>query len=126
MGCINALLNKLKLKEQKDNLVMGFTGQRTSSRGGMFKAEAIELIRYLKSQDPDEVAAERMRKKVISMAHECGYRIPGTKKVDMKKLDGWCTTFGMYKKKLNQHTKEEMVNLVTQFEQRYKSFLSSL
>ena len=124
--CISALINKLGLQDYKASLVWSYTGERTESRSDMTSGEAIELIKYLKSTDPDEIAAERMRRKIISMAHEMSWRISGTTKVDMKRVDGWCIQFGRYHKHLNSHTKNELPYLVTQFETVYNSFLKAL
>lgn len=121
---IHAMLTKLKLADQKANLVLGFTGGRTEHSSEMSRAEAADFIKYLKSQDPDEQACDRMRKKIISMAHQCGYRIPGTEKVDTQRLDDWCRKYGQYHRPLNSHSKEELTRLVTQFENVYKSYLN--
>ncbi|MFN4249078.1 MAG: hypothetical protein ACK4EY_15225 [Flavipsychrobacter sp.] len=126
LSCIHALITKLNLKERKADIVRGFSGERTSTSSYMYMHEATDMIRYLKSLDPEEQANEKMRRYIISMAHECGYRIPGTTKVDMKRLDGWCKEFGKYKKTLNRHNHKELVELVTQFKERYKSHLRSI
>lgn len=123
IALIHAMLTKLKLTGQKANLVLGFTGGRTESSREMSRAEATEFIKYLKSQDPDEQACDRMRKKIISMAKQCGYCQPGTDKADMARIDDWCRKYGKYHRPLNSHSKDELTQLVTQFENVYKSYL---
>lgn len=125
LGCIHALVNKLKLQHLKEEMVRGFSGGRASSTADLYVDEAAAYIKHLKAQDPEEKAAEKMRRKIISMAHECGYRKPGTTVIDMVKLDAWCVKYGHKHKKLNQYRYADLPKLVTQFQNMYKQFLSS-
>lgn len=114
---VNTLVSKLHLsKEQKGIIIAGFTGGRSSSSKDLTSAEGIEVIRHLKSMDPDEKKADKMRRKLISMAHELHWHKPGTAIIDMRKVDGWCKKFGYLKKGLNSYTLAELPKLVTQFE----------
>lgn len=122
-GCIYALIGKLDLREQKANLVLGASSGRTEHVNDLSKQEAIDLIKYLKSQDPDEVKCEEVRRAIISMAHLTGYRTSGTTKVDMEKLDNWCKKYGKFKKALNSHTLKELHKLQWQFKQYYEKEL---
>jgi hypothetical protein len=124
--CINSLLSKLHLRERKTELVLGSSGGRTQSTKELTLDEAKALISYLKSNDPEELKAEVMRKKMISLAHEMNWHLPGTNKVDMKRLDGWCKSFSSLKKSLNNHTYKELPALITQFQKVYSSYLSNL
>lgn len=124
--CISTLISKLGMGEHKSTLVQSFTFGRTESRAEMKADEAKELIQYLKRTDPDEVKAETQRRKIISMAHEMKWELPGTKKADMKRLDEWCKKYGMYHKHLNSHTLKELPYLVTQFGAYYMSYLKTL
>lgn len=126
LNCINALLNKLGLMEIRADVISGATQGRITSRADLTIEEAKYLIQWLKSKDPEEVSAERQRRYIISMAHECGYRIPGTTKVDMQRLDNWCIKFGAFGKKLNSHTPKELPTLVTQFKAVYKGVIKSI
>lgn len=123
LSCIGALINKLNLQDQKNDMVRGFTNGRTDSRADMYMNEAADMIRHLKKLDPEEQKCEEKRRVIISMAHECGYRKPGTTKVDMVRLDGWCTKYGKFKKKLNQHNYKELLELIYQYKQYYASYL---
>jgi hypothetical protein len=124
--CISTMLRKLGLDEHKASIISGATDGRTESRGDLQRTEATDLIKYLKGLDPDEVSAEKMRRKIISRAHEMGWRMPGTLRVDMKRLDDWCGKFGYRHKHLNSYTLAELPALVTQFDAVYTSFLKSL
>ena len=123
---IGVLVTKLGLQKRKKEMTLGFSGGRTDTTTDLTPDEARAYIKYLKSQDPDEIAADKMRKKIISMAHELGYRIPGTTKVDMIKLDEWCIKYGHKHKKLNQYLVDELPLLVTQFEKRYDSHVKNI
>lgn len=125
-GIIGLLVVKLGLQKRKKEMTLGFSGGRTDTTTDLTPEEARAYIKYLKSQDPDEVKAEKMRKKIISMAHELGYRKPGTKEVDMKKLDEWCVKYGYKHKKLNRYLVDELPLLVTQFEKRYDSHVKNI
>lgn len=124
LACIHALINKLHLKGRKEEMVMGFTTGRSGSSKDLTNDEANAMIRHLKSLDPEEVGAEKMRRKIISMAHEMGWRIPGTTKADMKHIDAWCLKYG--KKKLNQYRYKELVKIVTMFKEMYNDFLKGI
>lgn len=121
IAAIHTLISKLNLP--KADIVIGASSGRTESVGGLTSAEANDLIKYLKSQDPEEKKAEKVRRVIISMAHELGYRKPGTKKVDMAKLDEWCMKYGKFKKKLNQHSLSEVNELRWQFGQYHGKFI---
>lgn len=125
-GAINALLHKMGIQDQKEELVYLFTNKRSKSRADLFSSEANELIAYLKKIDPDEKAAEAMRRKIIAMAHEMGWELPGTKKADMVHIDNWCQKSSYLHKKLNQYLYKELPALVSQFELVHKSFLNSI
>lgn len=121
IGAIYALVKKLNL--DKANVVWGASAGRTEHVSELSNEEANLLIKYLKSQDPDEAKCEKARKVIISMAHELGYRKPGTTKVDMVKLDEWCMKYGKYKKKLNQHKLDELNKLQWQFGEYHRKFV---
>ena len=120
---LHTLLNSTGLVPQKKNLIMGFTGGRSDSSKDLTYQEAGALITYLKSQD----AAHKMRRKIISMAHEMGWKIPGTNKIDMNAINEWCKKYGFGHKLLNEYKEAELPKLVTQFENGpYKHYISNL
>jgi len=119
---IQTLIGKLKLKDQKDGIIKSYTNQRTPSVAKMYLHEALELLSYLNTQTP----AYKMKGKILAMAHELRWHLPGTRTVDMDHLNSWCKTFGRYKKALDDHTEEELPHLVTQYEAHYKSVLKTL
>lgn len=122
------MVGKLRIdKESKALIISGFTNHRATSSKDMFVEEATAMIKHLKELDPDEQAAEKMRKKIISLAHEMGWQVAGSQKADMKRIDGWCKKFGYKHKNLNNYTYKELPALVTQFENGpYKHYISSI
>lgn len=120
---LHGLLNRTGLMEQKEALVMAFSNGRVKSSRELAFQEAGALITHLKSLDK----SHRMRRKIISMAHELGWKVPGTKKIDMNAINAWCEKYGFGKKELNQYTEQELPKLVTQFQNGpYKHYLHNL
>lgn len=123
---IYALLGDNHLRDEKENLVKAFTGGRSKHVTDMYYREAYALIDHLKSLNPQHRKTDRMRNKILSMAHEMGWRIKGTVKVDMEHVNNWCTKSGYLHKHLDAYTPEELPKLVSQFEEVYKSYLKSV
>ena len=120
------LLHKTNLMQQKANIVGGISFGRTESIRELTDAEANDLKEYLQEQDKQSDAANRMRRKVISMAHQLHWYKPNTQKVDVEHINNWCLQYGSTKKKLNDHTVLELVKLVTQFKEVFKDVLSNI
>lgn len=124
---LNALLTATGNVPNKSDLVLSFTQGRSESRKDLSFEEARQFINWLQKQPKPEDAANKMRRKIISMAHEMqwyGPRTPeGGNKVDMQRLNGWCEKYSLMKKKLNDYTYNELPALVTQFTEVYKDYL---
>ena len=124
---LNTLISKLRItKDDKQMMVSGFSNGRCTSSKDLYMDEAALMISHLKSMDPDEATAEKMRRKIISMAHEMHWETsPG--RADMKAIDTWCRKFGYLKKSLDNYHYRELPKLVTQFEQGpYRHFIKSV
>jgi len=120
---LHVLLNNSGLMEQKKNLIAGITGGRTESSKELTYPEAGALITYLKTQEE----GHKMRRKIISLAHEMGWKLPGTNKIDIAHINDWCKKYGFGKKQLNEYTVAELPRLVTQFQNGpYKYYISNL
>ena len=129
LQCISILFSKVSIAgESKQIIISGFSNGRCTSSKELLKDEAADLISHLKSLDPDEKKAEKMRRKIIRMAHEMHwqYEYRGKNKADMKRIDGWCKTFGYLKKGLDNYTYKELPKLVSQFQVMHKQFLSKI
>ena len=124
---LHSLLNATDLTGQKSNIVHGFTDGRSDSSKELTNGEAEKMIKYLQSitANKDEVS-NKMRRKMISLAHEMHWHLPGTQKIDMQQLNGWCCKFGQFKKELNKHSYDELTKLVSQFNQVYNHFLKKI
>jgi hypothetical protein len=122
------LLTQTGKKPHKAALVYSFTNGRSESSRDMTNQEAKELVHYLENINTADDPADRMRKKIISMAREMGWELrTATGKVaDMERIKNWVTKYGYLKKPLNDYQINELPRLVTQFEQVYKDFLNRL
>ena len=126
LKCISTIFSTLKTdKELKADIIMGFTGGRSGSTKDLLKHEAAELIKHLKTTDPNAAAIDRMKKKILYYAHEMNWYTPD-RKVDVKRVDEWCLKFGQVKRKLDNYTYQELPNLVSQFAGVYKHYLKTL
>lgn len=124
VACIRTMLAKLHLAADKEAIIAGASNQRTTSTTALTAAEATTLIRWLKTQDPQEAKAETMRRKIIAMAHQMQWVANG--KADMRRLDAWMLKSSYLHKKINQYQYAELPTLVSQFEKVYLSFLKGI
>lgn len=120
--------------DDKRALVLAFTETRTGSSRELLMGEAQQLIRHLEERlglaataptPEQEEASDKMRRKILSLAHEMRWELPGGK-VDMDRVNGWCQARGFGKKALNAYTHDELTKLVSQFKIMYKSHLEAL
>lgn len=123
---IHVLLNNTGLAEQKASMILGFTWGRSESSKDMTDAEAIDFIEYLRAQpNAKGKAADKMRKKIISLAYEMRWAKAGDWKAAVDCIDKFCLSKnGIFKKELNKHSIPELVQVVSQFEMMYKKHLN--
>lgn len=126
IAAIHTLLSKQGLKDEKRDIVRSFTAGRTESVKEMRNEEAAALIGHLKSMDPEEKSADKMRNKILSMAHEMGWRKSGNERIDMDHVNGWMRSKSYLKKDLDAYRYGELPKLVSQFEEVYKSFIKKV
>ena len=101
---LHSLLTATGLAAQKPALVISYTNGRSESSKDLTDKEAKELIRYLQSKQPaNNTTANKMRRKILSMAHQLHWYLPGTQKVDTERLDNWCIHYSYLHKKLNEY-----------------------
>jgi hypothetical protein len=123
LSAIHALLNKLDMMDDKKAIVEQYSNGRTTSSKELTKFEAKALIGNLKSMLPqtdEEQKTEKMKNKIIGMAHDIGWEIGDTGKIDMPRLNNWCIKTGAFAKELDDHNSKELVKLVSQFERVYE------
>ncbi len=123
LRAIHALLGDHGLRDEKESIVRAFTSGRTTHSSEMSGSEAAALIGHLKSLNPINGRADKMRNKILSMAHEMNWEKDG--RIDMEHLNNWCLSKSYLKKKLDDYQYAELPKLVTQFEQVYKSHLKT-
>jgi hypothetical protein len=131
---IYTLLGKFGLRDEKESIVRSFTANRTDSTRAMKDKEAAALIGHLKSMDVVDTRSDKMRKKILSMAHEMGWSSSAKatedkqakRKIDMEHVNNWCKSHGYLHKPLDDYTYNELPRLVSQFEQVYKDYLKKL
>ncbi len=112
--------------EGKAELVWNYTGQRTIHSSEMDETECQALIDHLqirvdKVRKKENDAAQKMRRKILSICHEMGWE-DQKGKVDFDRLDKWLKKYGhKHYPQLNDYSLEELPALVTQFENLLKS-----
>jgi hypothetical protein len=122
---IKTVLRKLGLDSEM--MALTYSEERTERISLLTFKEASALIKKLGDANNENIggiAKYVMPRKIISMAHELGWQLPNPEnpakpKADMKRINGWCVNYGFLHKKLNDYTKDELVPLVTQFENMY-------
>lgn len=125
---LHLLLAQSGKRQHKKELVFSFTSGRSESSRGMTDQEARDMIAYLEGSVTALDPADRMRKKIISMAREMGWekRVAGKRIADMDRIKAWVMKYGQFKKPINEYEINELPALVTQFEKVYKDFLNRL
>lgn len=117
---LHMLLGKLKLDpEVKQDIIYKATLGRTTSSKDLYQSEADILINELNrmlNADP----AQRMRRKIFSICHELGWRLPASQKVDVQRLNNWLMKYGYLHKPLMAYTYQELPALVSQLEEILK------
>lgn len=123
LSAIHVLLNKLDMMDDKKAIIEQYSNGRTSSSKELTILEAKALIGNLKSMIPeseDETKSKKMKNKIIGMAHDIGWELGASGKIDMERLNRWCVHSGSFKKKLDEHSVSELTSLVSQFERVYE------
>jgi polyhydroxyalkanoate synthesis regulator phasin len=133
---LHQLVNQAKIHEEdKRALIHEFTNGKSTSSKDLLKDQAQHLIQHLEEKldlvataptIEQEVASDKMRRKILSLSHEMRWYLPGTGKVDMKRVNDWCQARGFGKKVLNQYTHDELTKLVFQFKKVYSTYLLDL
>ncbi len=113
-------------KENKEQLVFGFSGERTSTSKELTVEECNKLNNHLQSlvQQSDD-RADVMRKKVLSICHEMKWKLENGK-IDWEHLNDWMMKYGYLHKSLNEYKEKELPKLLTQFENLLKDYYKKL
>ncbi|PZP44840.1 MAG: hypothetical protein DI598_14040 [Pseudopedobacter saltans] len=117
---INILLRELGIYEDKEVLVAGYTGSRTTHISEMYTNEARALIQKLVTLSPKE----KLKNNVIHLGYRCGLLYGETdvdKKINVAKLNIFLRQRGSVKKDLDKMNMEELTKTKRQFEAMLKS-----
>lgn len=109
---LHTLLSKTGQTDNKRDLILEATNGRSSSSKDLNAHEMRSLIGKLQSLTPqtaEEASRERMRKKVIGLMKEAGYKLPGNK-ADMKSINEWLLK--QTETPFNNCTNAELVKLI--------------
>lgn len=127
---ISAIYTGLKskgLQDQKEELVLSYTNDRTTSTREMRKQEALGLIAFLNGdQKKEKDKCSKMIRYIYSLAYQMNITVITKEKtkVDTKRLDALCKRLSPQKKGLQEHTYDELKTLVTLFNKYYKERLN--
>lgn len=126
---IESKIKGLGFQVDRSDLIDEYTNGNKNSLRDLSEWEYKEFIKWLnpilqnlqtlKKKDWQNSPENRMRRKIIALfVHRMDYTL--------EDLDYWCEKFGKFKKKLNDHSLEELSQLVTQAEKVYESFIKSV
>lgn len=123
-----ARISKADDKEFKQMLVGQYTNYRETSTTQLRPAEASEMIGDLQRMTgwtKSQILANEKRRLMLHYAHEMLWVLPNGK-VDVERVSDWAEKYGYLHKSLNDHTVEELSQLVYQFQKVYQSYLKSV
>jgi len=114
------------MEQYKRYLINGFTQGRTESSRELTDSEFDQIINYLDAET--EKSLKRMRRKVLSIAHELGWEDEkGNVRLDV--LDAWLEQYTAYKVAFWKLTYDQLIDIITQMEKfskkEYEKFNNS-
>ncbi len=118
---IHALIAQLEIKEQKANLINAYTSNRTASTAEMTFNEAIALIKALQEDKKKQLG--KMQGKIIGYMKLMGYVVDSGLE-DLKRINNFIINIGTNnprKAELWYLRKSELIKVLNQVEQRYKT-----
>ncbi|SFB80710.1 hypothetical protein SAMN05421780_101565 [Flexibacter flexilis DSM 6793] len=113
--------------EAKKQLVSAASEGRAESSDDLYLKEAQSLIKQLVEKTTGELpitAEERMRSKIISVAHQLRWKLPDGR-ADIERLNNWCIKYGAGVT-LNQANAEQLRKMVTAIENILKQQLNQI
>ena len=126
------LLNDVNEYGRRHDYAWRHSDKRTESTKDLFDEEMLAVIKEIEEEfavvDPgaaERAACDKMRKKILSKAHDMKWELKGGK-IDMARVEQWCTEQGPYKKAFNKHNAKELAILVSVFTNVYKHFMSKI
>lgn len=125
---IQTRLKKQGFDPDKSELVSDFTNGKKNGLSALTPWEYAEFIKWLNrtypsGYTPEQIRANRMRKKIISLFMKMGYI--ENHRPDMDRIYDWVLKYGSKNKPLNDYSVTELPALISQVEIMYKKFLLS-
>lgn len=144
-----AIEKKIKQKGfdfNRSELIIQFTEAKKNRLSDLTYFEYAEFLRWLNltfqtnnptihseafptiqpSNNPLYERSNQMRRKIIALFHKMGYKLDGTDKINLKRVNDWCVKYGHKHVELNAYDYSELCLLLTQVEKYYKSFITAL
>jgi len=127
IGMIRALLAKADLTAHKEDLAFGYSNGRSEHLSDLDQKETEALAKYLNRYlGLDGNPADKQRRKILSIAHELHWEIPGSNRIDMRRVNDWCMKHTGAKKPLNDLNLSELNKAVTGISNYYSAFLKGI
>ena len=130
------LLRKADLYDDRKRVIEEVIGVKADGLRDLKDSELRELSRHLriltgtshlKKNAPLRDSADKMRKAVISQAYNMQWAKAGDWQTAIQSIDAFCMgPHGIYKKRLNEHTEQELNKVVTQFKSMYVAFIKQM
>lgn len=131
-----SLLRINDLYEERADVIEHTLGVKKTGLRELTDAQLRELIFRLRmlggtsakpEPRPQLDSADKMRKTIISNAYQMKWASPGDWRTAVASIDEFCMSAkGLFKKKLNDHTDQELNKVVTQFKSMTKTFLKQV
>ena len=118
------LLNETNQYNRRHDYAYKLSGGRTESTKELNNDEMLGVINELLETFKTGDDGDKMRKKIICIAHQMNWQING--KADMVRINQWCTNCGPYNKPLNKHSVKELGILVSIFDKVYKHYINKI
>lgn len=120
------MINKAGIAEEnKEQMVLSFTDQRTFSLREMDYYETQMLFKNLEELlGYPENAADKMKRKILSLAHEMKWHVDGSRRINMARVDNWC--IGKFKAALDDLNYFDLMKAVTAFTNVHLTFLKGI
>ncbi|QNK63963.1 hypothetical protein H7F33_05580 [Pedobacter sp. PAMC26386] len=124
---IGYLIGRMRIDEEtKEELIYTYSEGRTLRISELYINEAVQVIKMLTGgMNMPETPANKMRRKILSMAHELRWEQPNGK-INIERVNNWCIQYGYGNKALDQYSTSELPHLVTQFENMYRKHLNEI
>lgn len=118
---VHRIIEREGLTFVSDNLALEFSGNRTNVLAELNHKETQALINnFIKPS-----STQKMKRKILSMAHEIRWVTPEGK-IDINKLNNWCKKYTPSHCDFNAISAKDLPIVVSIYEKMYKNVLKQL